>query len=270
MAKPVDNQNDLFSFAFCGKREVFVANYLTNLANLAETEKWSSTDENDLDILFYYIVKTFEIVSKQNKILVSKDEQFAVFNTGLMTENGEDIYCFFDRNIRENDGAQKWHLKCFVKSSDRLMASSEFDCKPPLAKYDDNASDIHFNSDSSIELNADHIFDDKWNDEEPRFPQEITQMGKALAIASIKSAFEITKNKIKRNPRLAVPQYYDGKIMFLLPVKIPVIGDKTITMALAVEKMPNKNYRANTIFDCKTAYKKARLITKPESNWLLE
>ena len=35
-------------------------------------------------------------------------------------------------------------------------------------------------------------------------------MGKTLATASIKSAFEIMKNKIKRNPRLAVPQYYDG------------------------------------------------------------
>ena len=57
--------------------------------------------------------------------------------------------------------------------------------------------------------------------------------------------------------------------MFLLPLKINTIS-KPVTMALAVEKMSNGSYRANTIFDLESAYKKARLITKPESNWLIE
>ena len=62
---------------------------------------------------------------------------------------------------------------------------------------------------------------------------------------------------------------YLGKIMFLLPVYIHINDEKTITLAIAIEKNENGTYRANTIFDLDTAYKKARLVTKPESNWLI-
>ncbi len=57
--------------------------------------------------------------------------------------------------------------------------------------------------------------------------------------------------------------------MFLLPVYIHINDEETITLAIAIEKNENGTYRANTIFDLDTAYKKARLVTKPESNWLI-
>ena len=41
---------------------------------------------------------------------------------------------------------------------------------------------------------------------------------------------------IERNHRIAVPQYYNNKIMFLLPLNLPV-DNKIYTMALAVEKV---------------------------------
>ena len=56
--------------------------------------------------------------------------------------------------------------------------------------------------------------------------------------------------------------------MYLVPLKIPIGEDTYETMALAVEKI-NNQYRANTIFTKEIAYEKARLLMKPESNWLL-
>lgn len=263
-----DTQHDLFTFAFCGMREsVFEAVHLRHLSEIADDEKWTSKDNDghDFNILFYYIVKTFEIISKQDRIEYNSDKTFAVFNTGLMTANGEDIYCYFELNNKP--GAQQWYLKGFAPESDRVFSRFVF-TKPLVAKYDNNIEEFHFDSSASIELNADHIFDDHWDNDE-RFPSEIKNLGKALAIASIKSAFDVTKKKILRNPRLAVPQYYNGKIMFLLPLKVQTMVG-SITMALAVEKSQNGSYRANTIFDLESAYKKARLITKPESNWLID
>lgn len=77
-----------------------------------------------------------------------------------------------------------------------------------------------------------------------------------------------TQQRIKRNMRLAIPQFYKNKIMFLVPLNIPVGENTYETMALAVEKI-NNQYRANTIFTKEIAYEKARLLMKPESNWLL-
>lgn len=268
MARMTDPQHDLFTFAFCGNREtVFEAVHLKHLSEIADSEKWTSnnSDGHDFDILFYYIIKTFEFISKQGRINYDSSNSFAVFNTGLMTPNGEDIYGYFEPNIRA--GAQKWYFKGFASESDRVFSQYIFE-KPSVAKYDNNIEEFHFDSSANIEFNADHIFDDHWDNDE-RFPNEIKSLGKPLAIASIQSAFAVTKKKILRNPRLAVPQYYIGKIMFLLPIMVHTISGP-ITMALAVEKTQNGSYRANTIFDLESAYKKARLITKPESNWLIE
>lgn len=262
-----DPKHDLFTFAFCGNRELhFEGIHLKHLSDIADSEKWTSesNDGHKFDILFYYIIKTFEIISKQERIVFDKKGDFALFNTGLMTSNGEDIYGYFELNNRKD--AQKWFLKGFAPESDRVFSSHIFE-KPTVAKYDTDLAEFHFDANAHIEFNADHIFDDHWEDN--RFPSEVKELGKPLAIDSIKSSFSVTKKKLLRNPRLAVPQYYDGKIMFLLPLKINTIS-KPVTMALAVERMSNGSYRANTIFDLESAYKKARLITKPESNWLIE
>ena len=80
---------------------------------------------------------------------------------------------------------------------------------------------------------------------------------------------EETKKRINRNLRLVVPQYYRKQIMYLMPIDIPISDEKKVTMALAVELTKSKQYRANTIFTKEMAYEKARLLMKPESNWLI-
>lgn len=268
------DDSNLFSFAYCGDRENdFKTKRLSELAALAEDEEWSSKENPyKYDRLFYYIIKIFEVIHKQNLLVFSSSNDFAVFNTGLVTDNGEDIYGYFVPNLKRKikPDAQKWFFKGFVKESDRALSKFIFD-KPELAKFVNDYSEFYFDISLPMTFSADHIFDDHFSDEDDkRYPKEILDLGPQLAIASIRDAFNITKRKIKRNYRLAVPQYYKGKIMFLLPVSIPVLDGKHVTMAIAVEKMENNTYRANTIFSLEDAYKKARLIMKPESNWLME
>ena len=96
------------------------------------------------------------------------------------------------------------------------------------------------------------------------------KLGKNVACSLIRDAFQTTIKKIHRNNRLAVPQFYKGQIMYLLPIRIPIDDNNDYIMALGIEKVSSGDYRANTIFTLEIAYKLARLVMKPESNWLLE
>lgn len=266
------NDMSLFTFAFCGLRSVFEQTHLSALANLAEKEKWSP-DQNDPQgnsYLFYYITKTFEQCHHQSKIAYSETRNLAVFNTGLITDHAEDIFGVFvpNRKRATDPNSQEWFFQGFMAKSNRFLTNYSFP-DPKLASYSNNPGDFYFKTEYEILPNMDHIFNDHFEDPE-RYPQEILSLGRDLAIAAIKQAFEVAKIKVKRNNRLVVPQFYNGKIMYLMPINVPKASAGLVTMALAIEETQNGKYRANTIFKLCDAYKKARLLMKPESNWLCE
>lgn len=267
------NLSYIFTFAYCGTiDDVFIPIILNKLATLAEPEKWAPEGSSSpFEWLYYYILKTFQRCYIQDKIVYSKTGEACVFNTGLVTEKAEDIYGLFtlNTNPRNIPNAQRWYLQGFFQSSSRDLSNHCFPNKPFLATYSDNPSDYYFDGSINIEFSSEHIFDERFDDGD-RFPEDIIKLGKPLAISAIKDAFEISKIKVKRNHRLVVPQFYRGKMTYLMPLNVAILNDRHTTIALAIEKTPNGSYRANTIFSLKDAYKKARLITKPESNWLME
>ena len=83
----------------------------------------------------------------------------------------------------------------------------------------------------------------------------------AIVIGSI----EIMKMKISMNYKLAIPQYYNNQIQLLLPLYL--LGNETPDLALAVTKVGDR-YQGHTCLTLDMAYNNARLIAKPESNWL--
>ena len=134
-----------------------------------------------------------------------------------------------------------------------------------LATYTTNFEELYFNPDYNIIINTDHILDDNWERIE-----SVVKMNKTLMKTLLVGVIEEAKLRIKRNLRLVVPQFYKNEIMYLVPIKISNADGNFETMALAVEKTATNQYRANTIFTKETAYEKARLVMKPESNWLAD
>lgn len=255
------NKDSLFSFAYCGT-ENGLENMLNYLAKIAEPEIWSFDDSKPNKLLRAYIFKTFEQCNKQNKIMYSDNGEFCVSNTGLVTPSGKDILMFFTKNLKE--GETDWFFKGFKTKVDREIMEY-FHTTPELATYTENYQELYFNPNLNIEINTDHILDDNWD----RIQQEIA-LPKSVVKTLLQGVVEEAKIKVKRNMRLVVPQFYNGTIMYLMPVSIPVSDDKAVTMALAIEKTGTKQYRANTILTKDMAYEKARLLMKPESNWLIE
>lgn len=266
-------QNNLFSFAFCGVADVFSEKKLPTLAAIAEPEQWDTGEGlSPHDILFYYLTYTYSRCFDQNKIVYSGDGvSYCAFNTGLLTKNGEDVLCLFEKNQRssqtDNVQMQKWFLIGFFPSSDRSILSCDFHKKAELATWWSSPEECYFHSEYPISLNIDHILDDHW-EEENIFPDELKAFGKEMVLDLIQAAFGRSEKRIQRNSRLVVPQWYKNKLMFLMPITLNFGKEKQLTLALALEPLPNA-YRANTVFSLKTAYKKARLINRPESNWLI-
>lgn len=259
-----DTRPELFKFAFCGTKEAF-EDKLKSLAELAEDEKWCYNNRTDepYHILKYYIIETFSRCLKENKILYSSDNDYCSFNTGLLTKNSQDILAFLVKNDRENE--QKWKLLRFVPR-ENIEFMNHFDSVPELPVYWNSFDELYFNPDLDIQLNIDHIIDDNWE----RISSEIgNQFNKTIVKQLLNGAIIETKAKIKRNMRIVVPQYYREKIMFLVPIRFQLDEDKFVTLAIAVERINQKQYRANTIFTLEMAYSRARQLMKPEVNWLI-
>lgn len=249
-----EDQMILYQFAFVGKPEDFDKKIL-KLSELAEHENWTTPGGKENDILKNYISYTFDKAVDDDAVYFSDNDDYAVFNTGLLTENGEDIVCLFNKF----NGSKKFpmHLQNFYKESDYEFLNN-FSTTPPVVTYFENPEKIYFDPNKELVKNLDHILEDNFK----RFPEELQNKGKPYILSLLSSGLELTMKRCKRNYRIAVPQYYNKEITYLLPVNLD--GTK---MALAVGYV-NGRYRVNTIFTINMAYKNARLLMKPEADWL--
>lgn len=263
--------NTLYSFATCGK-DVDFNNKLIYLAqNLAEREEWDLDEDKGVSILRKYIFTTFARCKEQNRILYSDNGEYCAVNTGLLSNNGcKEIIMYFTRNIfqdyfnKENVYQKDWYFAGFKLPSDKEYISAFKGKIPEIATYTNNIEDYFFNPNLPIQVDIEHIVDDNWE----RVSKEI-DLPKEVVRYMINGVLEVAIKKAKRNYRLVVPQYYQEKIGYLLPLDFPVADDKYVTMALAIEKMDGV-YRANTIYNKKDAYSKARVLMQVNNNWLLK
>jgi hypothetical protein len=252
------NGYKLLRFAYCKKNtdDNEMEYYLSGLSSLAEPENWTTLGSKySYDILDNYIKNTFEKAFDDHQINFSETKDYCSFNTGLLTPNGEDILCLFNQFSMSDRFL--WHLFDFKRESD-VLVMNHFSSTAPVPMYFNNKTDLYFDPNLEIVKNFDHILEDH----PERFPADLISKGNTYVANLLTSSLDLTIKRCRRNYRIAVPQYYNKHITYLLPV---TLGDSL--MALAVEYI-NGRYRANTIFTLDMAYKNARLLMKPEADWL--
>lgn len=89
-----------------------------------------------------------------------------------------------------------------------------------------------------------------------------------------KNALNITLSRVAWNYKTAIPVYYVEKHQLSLLLPLALEKKDVIDVALVVEHKVNKekkinNYVGRTIFTLQMAYSNARLITRPDSDWLM-
>ena len=262
MAKQ-DYRSFLFEFAFFPQYE----NNIRFLADtLADKEDWDFSDTTVIkySILKNYLEHTFRKLLQEKKISYTKDNKFSCFNTGLVTDNWEEIYAFFEelKNKTECHKTQ-FFFKAFVKKSDRVILKYFSDNLPEQANYFEKPELLIFNPKCELIPDIDHIISDN-ND---RFPKHLQNTDEAEIRRQLAGAIDDVKKKVKTNYTIAIPQYYEGKIQLLLPLCL-TSGSPNADLALVTYRESSTIYSARTCLTLKMAYNNARLIVKPYSKWL--
>lgn len=284
----------IFDFAFVADWQA----RLETLAALAEPERWTyrhTPSEKPLPILDTYVRHTFMRLTDQDRVVTS--DRLACFNTGLLTPAQEEIFGVFSVSERHDTAKpigptnKKWFLKTWARAGDRVLTA--FSSLPDLATYWTDPAELIFNPSLEVQLNVDHIVRDNLT----RFPVELGGMlgtdgvpgdmseptidediehdedgdessGDGIPLASrnaLEGAMKHSVRLAQRSYRIAVPQLYRGRIQLLLPLYLrsAVRPD----LALTLERH-GEWYRAATILYTDWAYGHARLLARPNSEWL--
>lgn len=230
---------------------------IKDLKNLAMKEDWDykKRPTGKDPILVNYVKHTFKKVYEEGKVL--EQNRYAVFNTGLVTELQEEIFALFQENKKES--SQKWFFIGWRKQSDRDLL--KFNNLPDCANYFENSSDLIYDTHLELRSNVNHIIDDNLD----RFPVSIRSMDRYQISVILEGTINDAKRRIRRNYKTAVPQYYNGKLQLLLPLCLTSKADADL--ALVIDK-ENGVYRANTCLTLDMAINNARLIAKPDDEWL--
>lgn len=236
---------------------IYMKDYNQNIEDLvamALPEKWNFPDDTGNQILKNYLGKTLERLQEENKVVIT--DSFLVFNTGLFTCNYESIYLVAEKPKKESI-KREWVFKEFCTEYD--LDSTDISDLPQRANYFTDPSLLLFNWNYPVRVQYGHILEDN----KSRLPKSI--IDSKMKFQLLTGAIDTSIKKVIANYKLAVPQYYDGKIQLLIPLYFE--DDNKPDLALTVTKK-NGYYQGHTCITLDMAYNNARIIAKPESNWL--
>jgi hypothetical protein len=247
----------LYDFANCGRFD----NKIKELSNMAMNENWGQPkDGKDNPVLHNYISHYFRKVYDDELIVYSKKSdgtKIACFNTGLLTPHFDDIYAYFEEN--QGRGRQDWFLASFLNSSSHKL--STFNKLPDIVKFFNSIDDLFYDTSLELRINAEHIVSDNFE----RFPETLKQFPKPVLINMIEGALKSTNKRIRRNYKTAVPQFFNNQIQFLIPLPLTDVLKPDIVITVYKRE---QHYYGATCLTMDMAYNNARLLVKPESDWL--
>lgn len=247
---------------------------LSDLKTLAEAENWDYLKKptRGVPVLFSYINQTCIRLVKQNKIergKSTKDKmEYAYFNTGLVTPQQDEIFAYFIKNPNYSEltgwGVQSAEWNFIEFNTEQSVYRRYFIQVPEIATYFSEAevADLIFDTRVPIIPDKEHLLKRKIRIESER----IRNLDDEAFIEEIKDAIELAKKRIKRNYKTAIPHFYDNRIQFLLPLCFR--SNKAEAVAALVVNKNENIHEAHTILSLDQAYNNARLLAKPDREWL--
>ena len=222
-------------------------------------------------------------------------KEILLFNTGLVDKRYEPIYAVF---VSNESPSVPWKFYKFISGSGEdkehmFLAKLYGDKFPKRAKYYDSTMELVYDIYKHIgSYNWEHIIDRC-----DRLPLDFLEDNCANELKASRDSdgninFEALAQSIKRNSRIflriqnriqdaidhslkrvewnfttAIPIYFPGGKTISLLLPLSLVGDSNeIDAALVLEN--DSVYIAHTILTLNMAYANARLITRPDSDWL--
>ena len=247
---------------------------LGSLKQLAEAENWDylGNPTKGTPVLFSYFNQTCQRVVNQNKVAKGKSskdgKEYAYFNTCLVTPQQDEIFAYYIKNagftVLKEWGIQEPEWMFLEFNTEQSVYRRYFTEVPEIATYFSEAevADLIFDTRTPIIPDRDHLLKRKLRIESER----IRNLDDDAFIEEIKDAIELAKRRIKRNYKTAIPHFYDNRIQFLLPLCFR--SNKALAVAALVVNKNENIHEAHTILSLDQAYNNARLLAKPDREWL--
>lgn len=230
-------------------------------------EKYKNTDVPKLkNYLNYTFVRLVELENEYpgQYFSYSANRDWICFNTGLQNPYGSDLLVVFARSTTASPDRCDWIYRGCHAPSDKAYRDKFGSSVPEIAWYSKDSRDFVFNTSYELERDVfDHLFDRA---------KERAGMPHAHDSAVrdyLKGALENLPPKIRRNYKVAIPVYYveEKRMQLLLPFYS--VSDVNDVSCFLVERDDvHCIYKLKTIFDLDQAYFSARLITRPDRDWL--
>lgn len=293
---------------------------INDLADKALEERWyyKEGDKGNNPILQNYVLFTFKRLQHEDikererafrdgrkpNLKIHEEENFAVWNTGLLDKLYEPIYAFFRRRTaKDSHREQPWEFIAFDKyaykyhniiSRENLPGRAEYFTDPSRLIYDCKAGKPELNEEHILfgnvkrlplafikrEAPSSFVFDEHIK-EKSREEQDEYYRGMVEAMSDnpnwlrelktrLSNEVERAVTQVAWNYRTAIPVYDTCRqqLSLLLPL---ALGDgNTVDTALVVMRQKYKgHYEGKTIFTLDMAYNNARLISRLDPGWLV-
>lgn len=232
--------------------------------------KYPYTDVPKLrNYLNYTFVRLLELEqdSPGKFFFLTADKDWICFNTGLQNQYGVDLMATFQKYRQREDNPQirpDWVFKGCYASNDRQYRDRFGTKIPDIAWYSTDSRDFVFDTSYTLDKEAfDHLFD------RARERSGLNNASDEVVRNYLRGVLENLLPKIRRNYKIAIPVYFveEKRMQLLLPFESA--SDANDVSCFAIDRDDqNKRYGLKTIFDLDHAYFSARLITRPDKDWL--
>lgn len=270
------------SLAYLGDEDTVIA----GLKELALDEHWdyrSSPSKKPYEILHNYLHFTFAKLVDEDRGLDREKRKIrtcpnpkgraplATFNTGLVDHRYDPIFALFEAN--EGGRQQQWRfLEFCVPGQDAgKLLSHYFNPLPDPPQYVSSTAELLYDPDAPLHPDWPHIL----TENRDRLPPDLLSRVAGLAPRKaendlkmyIEHAIDLARKRARWNFKAAIPHYFPTfkRLDFLLPLCI--LDDAIVDVALAVQRTET-GHLGNTILPLDWAYKSARLVCRPDSDWL--
>ena len=255
-------------------------------------------------ILKSYITSYFYRLKQEEKVCVAKDGSFAAFNSGLVNRRYDDIYLCFEPNIQSD--RCPWRFAGFCTQGVGRLGKqlvNLFNPLPQPAAFFDRKEDLLFDTDAELIINYDHVLVDNIGRLPVAFIKEglrtddvalalLDEIGRAeddrraelyaevrerleadpVAFRYLRTrldyAVELARKRVRWNYKTAIPMYYPRANTMSLLLPLCLMDESVADAALVVELMDSGNYQGQTVLTMRMAYQDARLVCRPDSDWL--
>lgn len=214
-------------------------------------------------------LRELELRDPGKYFVASGDDQWVCFNTGLQDRHASDLYAIFARykvRIDQPDAkaAADWVYQGTATSREQAYHQHFARVVPDLAWYSNDSRDFIFNTQYGLDTEVfDHMFERA---------KERSGFGPDATDESVRNylrgSLENLIPKIRRNYKTAIPMYYveEQRMQLLLPFMSS--NGRDVACFLVDRDDTNRCYHIKTILDIDQAYFAARLLTRPDKEWL--